>query len=52
MCEVGLADPAHPSQRHQPVGPQRRFDLSYLSIAPDEAWLLPTVSRMPGRSCR
>ena len=43
---TGLADPAHPGQRHQPVRSERRLDLGDLRLAPDETGgRTPQVSR-------
>ena len=36
-CQAGLADPAHPGQRDQPMCSQRRLHLGDLGLAPDEA---------------
>ena len=35
--QAGLADPAHPGQRHQPMCSQRRLHLGDFGLAPDEA---------------
>ena len=44
--QAGLADPAHPGQRHQPMRSQRRLHLGDLGLAPDEAGdRRPQVSR-------
>ncbi len=36
-CQTGLADPAHPSQRQQPMSLHRGLQLGDLGLAPDEA---------------
>ena len=35
--QPGLADPAHPGQRHQPMSLHRRLHLGDLGLTPDEA---------------